>query len=193
MNKKEILKGIKNLLTLSKTDDFIQVEVGVYTIEVSSLEVGQVISIVTEDGNIPASSDLDGIHTIVDTQITVKDGVITDVKEVKVESEVEVEANAEAFKSTDETDTENVKLDAELESMVLSLGEKVTALESKLSELLSKLDGYESTMTEYYSKTDTLWTGTPAQKKTEDFKAETSKVLSKPSNLDEFRAIRRKK
>ena len=191
MNKKEILKGIKNLLTLSKTDDFIQVEVGVYTIEVSSLEVGQVISIVTEDGNIPASSDLDGIHTIVDTQITVLDGVITDVKEVEVE--VEAEENDGVPVVTYKSDTENIKLDAELESMVLSLGEKVTALESKLSELLSKLDGYESTMTEYYSKTDTLWTGTPAQKKTEDFKAETSKVLSKPSNLDEFRAIRRKK
>tara|TARA_R110000850_G_scaffold269107_3_gene400940 strand:+ start:2745 stop:3350 length:606 start_codon:yes stop_codon:yes gene_type:complete len=201
MNKKEILSNIKKLLTFSKPEDFIQVEVGSYTIEVASLEVGEAISIVTEEGIIPAASELDGVHIIGTVEIIVAEGVITEVKDVpeeKVpeeteefkEAEEEVEELEEA---SEETEEESVELNAELEALVVSLGEKITSIEASLAELTSKLGGYESEMTEYYTKVETLWTGLPAQKDTQDFKAQNGSTKPKKSNLEEIRAIRSKK
>lgn len=98
MGNKAILEKIKELLTgkevsLSAELSFLTVEAGDVTIQVEgeAFEVGQAVSIATEEGFIPAGTSLDGDHTIEGVTITITDGIITEVKEETVAEEVEEE------------------------------------------------------------------------------------------------------
>lgn len=91
MDKKHILNKIRALLNPTEEVKLKEIEVGDITISVDGdqFEVGQTVSIKTEDGFIPPGATLDGEHTIDGIIITILDGVITDIKEETVEDTVE--------------------------------------------------------------------------------------------------------
>jgi len=209
MKKSDIISKIKDLLIFSKVENFLTVSVGTYTIQVEgeSFEVGQEVSIVTEDGEIPASSELNGEHIIDNVSITIEEGVIIEVKEVEVEVEKEIATEEEVVELSEEIVEEEVVVEEVLEDAIVeepiedttkedikSLQDQVTTLEAKLEALLNTLSGYTNQMESFSSKVDTLWTNTPAETTTVDFKADinsSTKIAVSP--LDEIRAIRAKK
>ena len=88
MDKKHILNKIRALLNPVEEVKLKEIAVGELTISVEgdNFEVGQAVSIKTEDGFIPAGNTLDGDHTIDGEIITILDGIITEIKEVVVDS-----------------------------------------------------------------------------------------------------------
>tara|TARA_R110000851_G_scaffold94064_1_gene204740 strand:+ start:401 stop:1063 length:663 start_codon:yes stop_codon:yes gene_type:complete len=220
MNKKEIISNIKALLAFgkeeTKVESMIQAEVGSYTIEVSALEVGAEVSIVTEEGVIPALSELNGVHTVGDTEITVMEGVITEVKAVEPEVEVETEVEEVPLEEVqlsetqedkevevvvevlEEDDTEEVEVIEdvrlkEAQDEIKAISSKVELLEETVRSMATMMASFEENMTQYHSKVETLWSDTPSDKTTVDFKSESKSTNSKLSNLDAIRAIRSKK
>lgn len=185
MGNKAILEKIKELLTgkevsLSAELSFLTVEVGDVTIQVEGevFEVGQAVSIATEEGFIPAGTSLDGDHTIEGVTITIADGIITEVKEETVAEEVEeeiVEENKiEVFKFQELED----KI-SKLEEMITSITEKLTASEEKLEA--------------FSNKVEKVWDAAPAEPKLENFKTESNIKKTFNNPLEGIRSIRSKK
>ena len=170
MDKMNILKEIKSLIFSENKEEmaFKEAKVGDLIIRVEGDEFaeGQQVSIVTEDGLIPASPEMAGEHVLEDGTKLVLDeaGVIVSVEkaEAEVEAEVVEEEMAEEEVKVEETNMEEVKEEVKeeikeelAEEVVEEVKEKVEEKleeekpeDDKVAELTSRIEALESAIEE---------------------------------------------
>ena len=208
MDKKSILGEIKKLInfTTEETKEaFVDAKVGdlIIRVEGDDFAVGLPISIVTEDGVIPASPDLAGEHVLEDGRIIVLDeaGIITEVKEAV--GEVEVEELAEEVKEEEKIEklTEEVKM--EIEKMIEEkekekygdLEKRIEEMENIVKEVLEVNKETANFSSEVIKKLEDFVKDTPAEQSFKSIKTEynaSEKGNKIKTNLESIRNLRKK-
>ena len=144
MNKKSILEVIKNILLLGEekeTLSFVEAELVDGTkIEVSALEVGGSVEVITPEGEKSPAPDVE--YELSDgKKVVIVGGLITEIKEKEMKDETSTDTEMEG-------DPKDAKI-AELEA-------KIKELEGKFSEALSGIEKLNSANIELAKEFDKL-------------------------------------
>lgn len=154
MNKEQILNDIKELLSFSKTENFLDAKLNdgttIVRVDGESFEIGMPLMVVAEEGVAPAPA---GEHTLEDGTILVVDdaGLIIEIKALEnTESPEEVSApvgveemNVEAFEEAseevpvEEAPAEEVDKMSELEEKIVSLESQIADLQEVVKEMVA--------------------------------------------------------
>lgn len=203
LNKKEILNEIKRLMTFNAaTMNFIDAKSGenIVRVEGEDFIVGADITVVTEEGVIPAP---DGEHILEDgRKLTVSGGKITEIElpenlEEKVEEVVDVDM-AEITDEEKEQEKESaMKKMAEAEKKIEEMEKKIMDMEEIVKEMVKaygKVGEFSRTVEE---KIDNFIKNTPAEQHFSSLKSEwKTKVkenkTTEMNSLDKINQLRKK-
>lgn len=207
MDKKSILSEIKNLLFSNEAEvvetKFVDAKVGdaILRVEGDAFAPGLQVSIVTEDGVIPAGAELAGEHLLEDgTKITLDEsGVITEVEAPETEVEVEEDLGKKE-KMADETekkDEEEMAEDTEKEDKIAALEKRIEEMESVIEKMMGETEKYNNFSNALIEKIEDLMKNTPAELEFASIKSEYSQLVdnkrtSARTNLESIRNLRKK-
>ena len=210
MNKKNVLKEIKNLLKFSTDIDedkksFTETKSGDLIVRVEGEEFSEEaeLLVVTEEGVIPAE---DGTYKLEDEGIilTVVNGTIEEVEEFEKdedEKDEDKEENSEDenFEDEDKKDEDEDKKDEDFQDeKVKELFERVDKVESLLEEILNSTKDVAEFSSIVNQKIDSFVKNTPAEMEFNSIKSQHNKSLhfkkeKMVSNLESIRSVRSKK
>lgn len=214
MNRKEILKEIKNLIFSNNEEVELKFKDSkanngeiIVRVEADEFEVGLPLFVITEDGLINAPA---GKHTLEDGRVleVTEDGIIESIEapeaeeEVEVETpEVEVELEKEGEKEEEmgeEKKEEEMKEDEKVIDMekVAELESRITELESIIKDVLETSKEVASFSSQIGEKLNSVIDEMPADKEIKKLKSESfsSEKREKINNsLESIKNIRTKK
>lgn len=211
-DKKSILKEIKDLLFSVDADvneeKFVDAKTGdlIVRVEGDEFEEGLVISVVTEDGLIPAPA---GEHTLDDGRvITVEENeegqsIIANIEDADDAIEDEVEEEVEDLQKEEEEELgEEPKEELEEEKKkyeedIKKMEEKIKKMEEDIEKMKEEKEKSEDFSKVVLSKLNDLIEDTPAEKEFKSVKNEYKSLVKEKKNsiderLESIRRIRRK-
>lgn len=167
LNKKEILKEIKRLMTFSN-QNFIDAKSGdnIVRVEGEDFVVGADVFVVTPEGTIPAP---DGEHTLEDGRtITVSGGTITEIEAPEVmEEEEEIEEVEELAEITPEEEEQEkdsaMKKMEDAQIKIEEMEKKILDMEEIVKEMVKAYGKVGEYSKAVETKLDTLIKTTPAE------------------------------